>query len=465
MIIETNMLSIPKVITQVVDNDLCIGCGFCTYTCSTDALTMNWNEEGFLVPVLTGICDDEASCISVCPFNPEPIEAVKDETAISEIFLTEGTERHDKLGRLINIYAGYSNSFRDTSSSGGLSTYVFEQLFEKGIVDHVFSVRSSDETDGYYEYTVLNNKTELRKSSKTRYYPVTLATVLPELDRLEGKVAMVGVACFVKAIRLAQYRDPILKDKIPFVAGIICGGLKSKLYTEYLTSKAGANYENAESPEYRIKDPTSSALNYSFGCLDVEDNEYKRIKMREIGDMWGTGLFKGNACDFCEDVVTELADISLGDAWLAPYLHDGHGTNLLITRSPMAEMIIRDGMNKSEITVEEISPDTMRASQRGSYNHRHEGLYVRLKEARRKGVDISEKRYGQTPVSLDVTVVQKIRRHTRKKSLELWLQTKSAVEFDREMFSILKHLKLATKVTQKRRILERKLEKLGRLVK
>ena len=445
------MIGKPLVISQVVDNDLCIGCGLCTYKCSSDALTMKWNDDGFLIPELTGTCDNDASCISVCPFNPEPVESVKDETAIANIFLSDGTETHHKLGRLIGIYAAYSKEFRQTSSSGGIATYIFDQLLERGIVNHVFSVRSSDEAGSHYQYKVSSSKSDLRDSSKTKYYPVTLATVLPELDRLEGKVAIVGVACFVKAIRLAQYHDPALKDKVPFIAGIICGGVKSKFFTEYLASEAGADYNNIKSPNYRIKDITSTASDYSFGCIDVVNKDYKKIKMREVGDMWGTGLFKANACDFCEDVVTELADISLGDAWLEPYSKDGHGTSVIITRSPIAESIMQEGMQKSVVVIEPISSDTMRASQQGSYNHRHEGLYIRLKEARKKGIPIAEKRYGKYPVLPDIYVVQKLRRVARKKSLEVWRQVESAAEFDKKMKRTLLYLKLSTRLTQYRR--------------
>lgn len=441
----------PRVIAQVVDNDLCTGCGLCTYKCSSDALTMSWNEEGFLVPKLTGDCDNDSLCINVCPFNPSPIEAVKDETVLSDIFLSESTETHDKLGKLISIYAAYSEDYRDTSSSGGMGTYVFDQLLDQGIVDHVFSVRSSDKENEYYQYKVSSSKDDLRDSSKTRYYPVTLATVFSEIDQLEGKVAIVGIACFVKAIRLAQYYDPMLKEKIPFVAGIICGGVKSKFFTEYLASKAGANYQSIESPDYRIKDKTSNASDYSFGCIDVESREYKKIKMHDLGGMWGTGLFKGNACDFCDDVVTELADISLGDAWLRPYSLDGRGTSVIITRSPLAESIIQEGIASSMIAVEAITPETMRKSQQGSYNHRHEGLYVRLKEAKIKGVPIAPKRYGKKPVTPDVFIVQILRRITRKKSLEVWRQVKTGDEFDKKMEKTLSYLTLATKVTQYKR--------------
>jgi len=441
----------PQVIAKVVDNDLCTGCGVCTYSCSSNALTMDWNKEGFLVPKLTGDCDNDSSCISVWPFNPEPSEAVKNETAIADIFLTDSTEQHERLGRLIGIYAAHSKEFRETSSSGGMGSYIFSQLLERGIVDHIFSVSSSDMMEEHYQYNVSNNQSDLKSASKTKYYPVTLATVLSEIDQLEGRVAVVGVACFVKAIRLAQYHDPVLKEKIPFVAGIICGGVKSKFFTEYLASKAGADYKSIKSPKYRIKDIASNAHDYSFGCIDATNKEYKQIKMQDVGDMWGTGLFKANACDFCDDVVTELADISLGDAWLEPYSLDGRGTSVIVTRSPMAELIVQEGMNKAEIVVESISPDTMRASQQGSYNHRHEGLYVRLQEARAKGVPIAEKRYGKKPVLPDAFMVQVIRRVARKRSLEVWSQVDSSFEFDKKMKKILLSLKIVTKVTQRRR--------------
>lgn len=129
---------------------------------------------------------------------------------------------------------------------------------------------------------------------------------------------------------------------------------------------------------------------------------------------------------------TNAADTSLGDAWLEPYRKDGHGTSVIITRSPLAESKKQEGMQKSTPVIKPIRTDTMRASQQGSYNHRHEGLYVRLQEAREKGIPIAEKRYGRTPVSPDVAIVQKLRRVTRKKSLEVWSQSSSAVEFDKK---------------------------------
>jgi coenzyme F420-reducing hydrogenase beta subunit len=120
---------------------------------------------------------------------------------------------------------------------------------------------------------------------------------------LEGTVAVVGVGCFIKAIRLAQHSEPKLKEKIAFLIGIICGGVKSRFFTEYLASRMDIEAANIKKPQFRKKDINSTANDYSFACHD-NDSEEKSIKMRVVGDMWGTGLFKANACDFCDDVTT-----------------------------------------------------------------------------------------------------------------------------------------------------------------
>ena len=231
------MNNIPKVIEFVVNNDLCIGCGICTFICSNKALQMKWDENGFFVPYLSNSCNCDGSCIKVCPFNPYPEKNVETENELANLCLKETTSFHLQVGKYRNIYAGYSHEFRLTSSSGGIATFILSELLERGIVNHIFSVKESRIPEIHYEYAISNDKKELLATSQTKYYPVTLATVISNLNELEGKVAIVGVACFIKAIRLAQTNEPNLIDKIPFLVGIICGGVKSRFFTEYLAEK------------------------------------------------------------------------------------------------------------------------------------------------------------------------------------------------------------------------------------
>jgi coenzyme F420 hydrogenase subunit beta len=450
-------MNIPNVIDTVVENDLCTGCGLCVYKCSTKAIEMQWNDEGFLVPKLTGKCNLRSECLTVCPFNPFPDEKVKTENEIAELFLTDTKNYHPKIGRYEEIYAGYANEFRLTSSSGGIATYFLSELLQKGVVNHIFAVRESTTPGTFYEYVVLHNKKELIHASKTKYYPVTLATVMPKIHELEGKVAVVGIACFIKAIRLAQYTEPELKEKIPFLVGIICGGIKSRFFTEYLANKAGVEIENIEKPQFRIKDFDSTAGDYSFGCIDRKTQTGKTIKMRSVGDMWGTGLFKANACDFCDDVTTELADISLGDAWLEPFSKDGKGTNVIVTRSQLAENIIREGMKNNKLSVEPLPLERFLFSQQGSFNHRYKGLGYRVKLAKKQGKPVPPKRHDNEKISLDFKWVQKQRLKVRKKSLEIWKETKDASIFDLRMKKDLQQLYRLTKIYHYKRAIKNKL--------
>lgn len=455
---------IPKVIDLVVNNELCIGCGLCVYKCPSEALQMSMNNEGFLVADSIENCDCKGDCLDVCPFNPYPKDEVRTENEIAGLFLNNANQFHQRIGKYINVFAGYSNEFRLTSSSGGLGTYICTELLERKIADHIFSIKESSKPGMFYEYAVSSSKKDLLGASKTRYFPVSLATVFSEINRLEGKVAIVGIACFIKAVRLAQYSDPKLKEKIPFLVGIICGGLKSRFFTEYLASKMEIDPQNIRQPQFRKKDLSSSANDYSFSSLD-ENHEEKSIKMRTVGDLWGTGLFKNNACDFCDDVTTELADISLGDAWMHPYDKDGRGTNVIVTRSMLADHLIAGGIKNKELTIEKLSLENFLASQQGSFNHRHTGMPERIKQAKKKGQLVPPKRYEKEKLSWDFKSVQKQRMKVRTESLEAWKQAGMAKDFDEIMQKQLEKLRCLTKIYHHRKRWRHRKNRLFEIVK
>src|SRR5690606_31159194 len=106
-------------------------------------------------------------------------------------------------------------------------------LLRDGVVDHVLAVLPGGSDGSHYSYQVASSQEDLLRGSRTRYFPVTAEAVIRSMAELDGKVAFVGVACFVKAVRLAQAIDPKINAKVRFVIGIICGGLKSSFFTNY----------------------------------------------------------------------------------------------------------------------------------------------------------------------------------------------------------------------------------------
>ncbi|EEW1187995.1 Coenzyme F420 hydrogenase/dehydrogenase, beta subunit C-terminal domain [Escherichia coli] len=431
-------------IKDVIDNELCTGCGVCISEDSSKTSFMKWNSEGFYEPCFSPV-STLFNMQRVCPFNLSRDTLVNEDELAHEFFDGKGY-LDSEVGFYKKIYVGYSKHFRETSSSGGIATYVFEQLLRRKYVDALFIVR---ELGGSYGYQVFDNPEHIKDMSKTRYYPVTLEKLFDNIYKLNGRVAVSGVACFIKAIRLKQHYHPELKEKIPFLVGIICGGLKSRYYTDYLSQSAGcvSEYQNAE---YRVKKKDSHALDYRFTCVEKSNNIIHSVDMQRMGDMWGSGLFKANACDYCDDVTTELADISLGDAWISPYNMDGAGNNVVVCRSTTAHEIILSGIEKKDLELTELELEQLKLSQQGSFNHRHKGLLYRIKNAEKNNrlVPVKRKRFLRS-ISFLLKLIQKQRSVTRRKSIEIWMETQNSATFDKKMKGYLFTLRWLTVVNRK----------------
>ncbi|OUL60059.1 Coenzyme F420 hydrogenase/dehydrogenase, beta subunit C-terminal domain [Flavobacterium sp. AJR] len=436
-------MKIKYTIEDIVNQDLCTGCGICVSE-SSATLKMEWDKFGFLKPAKIGKKINE-SAIKVCPFNPMPDDEVEDEDKLANIFLSNAKKANNRIGRFENTYVGYSNEHRETSSSGGLATYVFSKLLEHNIVDYIFIVK---EINGTYEYQLFSDISTINQISKTRYIPVTLEKLFLQIDKIDGRIAVSGVACFIKSIRLKQYYNPELKGKIPFLIGIICGGLKSKFFTDYLVQKSGI-VSTYSKQEYRIKDRESTATDYSFGAYDEKYN-FHQVKMRSVGDMWGTGLYKSNACDFCSDVLTELADISLGDAWLDEYRNEGLGNSVIITRSIIADELIKNGILTNEISVKIVDENKIIQSQLGGFNHRQDaiGLRIKLRKLRGEIIPFIRKRVIKD-ISIPFAIVQLNRLIVRKKSLIEWQKKPNLNVFEKKMKLMMFSLKLTSLLYRK----------------
>lgn len=443
-----------NIFDAVVKQDMCIGCGACLYSSSNDNISMNWSNEGFLIPTSETPELESEKSLKVCPFNPFPDKEVQTENEIADIFLNDAPNHHKRVGKFYNTYVGYSNKYRLTSSSGGLATYLIDQLFKEDIIDAVITVKEGK--DSFYEYSVIRSTDELISTSETKYYPVTLGTVIDQLKNSTERFAVVGIACFIKSVRLLQFYHPELKEKIKFTIGIICGGVKSKFFAEYLAGKSGVSSNQFSKPQFRIKDHNSTASDYSFGCKDSK-GELHTIKMKKVGDMWGSGMFKNNACDFCDDVTTELADISLGDAWLNPYNQEGKGTNVMVTRSKLAEKLINDGIINKELSVDPLDFNQFLSSQQGSFNHRHLALGYRIKLAKKKGLTVPPKRHDNENISFDFKLVQKQRMVVRKQSLVQWTLSNNSYAFDQIMLESIEKLKKRTKINHYIRAIKRRI--------
>ena len=195
--------------SDVLHNDLCIGCGACVVNTSN---TIKFDDNGFYKPFTY----NESLNSSVCPF----VDSNDNEDALSKKF-TDGDKLVPRLGNIVSIYCGHviDDRLRSNSTSGGMGTWIPATLFNSGLIDRVIHVRPTFSTEHpYYKYSISDNLSDILASSASRYYPINFRDVMQEVidDTEDNSYCFVGIPCFVKALRLLQLEYPILRKKLNF---------------------------------------------------------------------------------------------------------------------------------------------------------------------------------------------------------------------------------------------------------
>lgn len=116
-----------------------------------------------------------------------------------------------------------------------------------------------------------------------------------------------------------------------------------------------------------------------------------------FGSAWGLGMMKPRACDYCDDVVGETADVSVGDAWLPQYRADTAGTNIIVVRSARIDEMIERARREKSLELQPVHADLVARSQVRGFHHRRTGLGVRLAHRQSEGHWTPPKRVAPNP--------------------------------------------------------------------
>src|SRR5690348_7925718 len=360
---------------EIVRSGLCIGCGSCA---ASDGARMVWDRDGFLKPDALSSSQSPEQFSIQCPFSPA---APNEDLLALELF--PGSPNQDaRIGRFEAAYVGHAleDPFRRDGSSGGLTSWVAAELFRTGAVDGVAHVAPIDpEKDGrFFAYRIARSIEDLSAGAKSRYYPVELSSVLREIRQVPGRYAVIGIPCFIKAIHLLRRIDPVVREHVTHTLGLFCGHMKSSAMVESFAWQLGTEIDRVRALDYRIKDASRPA-NWYRAHLELADGSTAAQDWWHLADGdWGAGFFQNPACDWCDDVVAETADISFGDAWVEPYSSDGRGTNVVIVRTKQLRDLIEDARKAGRLQLEPVGADFVVQTQAAGLRHRREGLAYRL---------------------------------------------------------------------------------------
>lgn len=383
-----------NLIEDVVDPGYCIGCGVCK-TVASEKISLKLDQDGFYTPQLSELLNVQENEIAskICPFS----NYADNETDIGRRLFGGMNEFDDKLGYInsCNAIRVQEGEFRNNGTSSGFTSWILCELLKRNLVDAVIhvgdSVAEESNQSAYFKYKISTTTDEVMSKSKTRYYPVEVGSVLSSLQNDNRRFAIVGLPCFIKSIQLLRKTSFEWENRIRFTVSIFCGHLKSSLFTENLLLAMKVDSRKIETLDYRRKLEGNPANVYIMG-VKVKGGWIDRDMSEVPGSDWGSGAFKYYACNFCDDVVGETSDVSVGDAWLPQYKSDGGGTNNVIARNHVINQIIEEGKCSNKLWVESLTVEDVHKSTRGGFEDRRPGTAYRVSLEREAGFNPPTKR-------------------------------------------------------------------------
>jgi coenzyme F420-reducing hydrogenase beta subunit len=369
-------------IAEIVRAGACIGCGACAIA-SEGAYKIKLTKHAVHQAVRQetrnfSLQDDKAVAGAVCPFS----NVAENENEIGARIFPGATNSHPAVGHWYSAYVGAvsESGFRENGSSGGMVSWLLAELLRRDLIDGVVHVAAHAPTENdrrLFEYRVSRTPEEIRQGAKSRYYPVEFSAALEQVRTHPGRYAFVGIPCFVKAVRLLQRTEPVLRERIKVSLGLFCGHLKSAALVESFARQCGLNPPEITGVNYRVKQPNRRADVYTVGLTTAKETKERDWAEMVDGD-WGMGFFQYSACNYCDDVMAETADVSFGDAWVKPYSADGRGTNVVVVRAAWIDELFQSALTETRIKIEPIDGDFLARTQAAGLRQRREGLAYRL---------------------------------------------------------------------------------------
>jgi len=331
-------------------------CGTCQGVCPTGSVSLTWDlRVGYRLSVETQTCTDCGRCHDACPgpgldFTPGAWWRERNEGALYEDF----------LGPWRRLWFGWASDarVRHAGASGGVATALMQAALETASVDAVVAVRMSAANPLEAEGVICRSPVEVAACRGSKYSVVAINAVLGRILEEPGRYALVGLPCHIQGLRLAQRRSRQLRERVLLTMGIFCGLTHEPRATAVLARQAGLDPGELRDVSYRGGGWP--------GGMRLED-QHGTVRRRDYPDYIDrrfTALTPPR-CRLCPDALAELADVSVGDAWLDRFT-GSNGVSDIIVRTPAGERLLDDAAEY--LVLEAASPGEMISSQ--SETHR-----------------------------------------------------------------------------------------------
>ena len=341
---------------EILEKQKCTGCEACCQICPENAITMEYNNEGFLYPIVDhNKCTNCGLCSKICP----------------EIGFTFDNSKNPKCYAMEAI-----DEIRKVSSSGGMFTILSNYVFEKG--GYVCGVSFNNAWE--VEHSIIDKEQDLDKLRGSKYVQSRKGTVFKKIKKLlnENKLVLFsGCPCEVAGLKkflMKDYDNLILVD-------LLCGSVQPpKMWEKYIKE----DFKYDEIINIKFRDKSSYGWSLQLNVYFKDGNAYKNS---EKGDIfcasYSSKLIARLSCLKCKYAnLPRPSDITIADFWnidkydnkIYHIKQKSLGTSLVLSNNEKGDKIISDiNIHKKNISLfNEIPLDFIKETcNRGIFTERN----------------------------------------------------------------------------------------------
>lgn len=344
-------------IRDVVERQLCTGCGACA-SARPDAFEMDDAPEFGRRPFPSGCssydgaaeshaslrADANAEALRVCP-------GVALRHTFDDSVAAYDASLRPAWGPVLEVWEGHAGdeAIRRAGSSGGAATALALFALERMGMTGVVHAGARDDAPHLNETVISRTRDELVARTGSRYAPASPCDRLGEIAGSDGPMAFIGKPCDAAGAQKARRYDDGLDRNLGLVIAFFCAGAPSTRGTLDLLAKVGCD------------DPTRlKSLRYRGNGWpgmwtarwdDAAGNE--RVAQLTYAESWDfLQKYRQWRCYICPDHTGEFADIAVGDPWYREVREGEAGSSLIIARTARGREILHAAAEAGYITLE-----------------------------------------------------------------------------------------------------------------
>lgn len=313
---------------EVLDKNLCIGCGACIGLCPYFGSYKGKTAQLFPCTL------EQGRCFAYCP----KIEVDLEE--LSQKIFNQPYTGHP-LGTHLSIKTSKAGAKAGSGAfqAGGTVSALMSFALEKGYINAAVCT----DKDGILPVPCLVTKPEeVYECSSSKYTAApTLSMLNQAIKDGHKRLGVIGVPCQMTAVANLRTNPTNLddfEDPVALTVGLFCTwSLDYRAFHEFISQKVSPE----KITKVDIPPPPAEIMEVFMGDEKIE------IPLDEVRKL------VPNTCSYCPDMTSEFADISVG------VLEGRPDMNTLVIRTERGREIVEDAEKQGYLITEDILPENL----------------------------------------------------------------------------------------------------------